>query len=256
MFKELYSFTIKDSKEVTEKTTEKRKNNKGVEEEVEISKKVIKEVPFTVKLKEPTRRDLEEADMEFSIEMSQCIKKGILTKAMLAKKYSDTGGILSESDAKRLVDLYGELADYESKYTQKTLQHKDFTKLPKAIRKEVDSLTAKVALTRREIVTLESSYQTLFNHTADNKAQNRIILWYITHLSYVQSEDSKEPIPFFEGESFEDKINSYYVKDDINDSLFEAASGKITSIISFWYFSNNPTKEDFDKIINDIDNPS
>ena len=256
MFKELYSFTIKDSKEVTEKTTEKLKNDKCVEEEVEISKKVTKEVPFTIKIKEPTRRDLEEADMEFSIEMSQCIKKGILTKAMLAKKYSDTGGILSESDAKRLVDLYGELADYESTYTQKTLQHKDLTKLPKVIRKEVDSLTAKVALTRIEIVTLESSYQTLFNHTADNKAQNRIILWYITNLSYVQSEGAEEPVPFFEGESFEDKINSYYVKDDVNDSLFEAASGKITSIISFWYFSNNPTKEDFDKIINDIDNPS
>ena len=51
MFKELYSFTIKDSKEVTEKTTEKLKNDKCVEEEVEISKKVTKEVPFTIKIK-------------------------------------------------------------------------------------------------------------------------------------------------------------------------------------------------------------
>jgi hypothetical protein len=256
MFKELYSFTVKDSKEVTEKSKEKRKNAEGVEEEIEVSKKVTKELPFKIVIKEPTRRELEEADMEFSIEMSECIKKGILTKAMLAKKYSDTGGVLSENDAKRLVDLYGELADYEAKYTQKTLQHKDFTKLPKATRKEIDSLTAKVALTRREIVTLESSYQTLFNHTADNKAQNRIILWYITNLSHIQSEGDKEPVPFFEGETFEEKINSYYLKDDIEDSLFLAASGKITSIVSFWYFSNNPQKEDFDKIINDIDNPS
>ena len=110
MFKELYSFTVKDSKEVTEKSKEKRKNAEGVEEEIEVSKKVTKELPFKILIKEPTRRELEEADMEFSIEMSECIKKGILTKAMLAKKYSDTGGVLSENDAKRLVDLYGELA--------------------------------------------------------------------------------------------------------------------------------------------------
>jgi len=48
--------------------------------------------PVRVILKEPNRRQIEEADMEYSIEMSQCVKRGILTKAMLAKKYSDTGG--------------------------------------------------------------------------------------------------------------------------------------------------------------------
>ena len=101
MFKEIYSFTVEDVREVQEKTKEKRKNDKGVEEEVEITKKVEKKVPFTIGIKEPTRRELEEADMEFSIEMSNCIKKGILTKAMLAKKYSDTGGLLAEADANK-----------------------------------------------------------------------------------------------------------------------------------------------------------
>ena len=54
-------------------------------------------------LKEPNRRQIEEADMEYSIEMSQCVKRGILTKAMLAKKYSDSGGLLAEEDAKTIL---------------------------------------------------------------------------------------------------------------------------------------------------------
>ena len=94
--------------------------------------------PFTIGIKEPTRRELEEADMEFSIEMSNCIKKGILTKAMLAKKYSDTGGLLAESDANKLVDLYAELADCEAEYTQRTLQNRNVKRLPKAVKEEID----------------------------------------------------------------------------------------------------------------------
>ena len=255
MFKELYSFTITDTQEIEEKSKEKRKNDKGAEEEVEVTKKVKKEIPVKFILKEPSRRELEEADMEYSIEMSRCIKKGILTKAMLAKKYSDTGGLLSESDANKLVDLYAELADLEGDYTKKTLTNRDVKKLPPKVKEQIDSLAAKVAICRRDIVTLESSYQTLFSHTADTKAQNRIILWYLTHLTYTQQGDA-EPAEFFKGDTFDSKTDSYYQKDEGEDALFSAASGKLTSILSYWYFSNNPAKEDFDKILNDIDNPS
>ena len=121
MFKEIFSFTVKDTKLVEEKTKEKRKNDAGVEEEVEVSKKVKKEVPYKIIIKDPTRRELEDADMEYSIEMSNCIKKGILTKAMLAKKYSDSGGLLSENDATRLVELYSQLAEAETENTKASL---------------------------------------------------------------------------------------------------------------------------------------
>ena len=196
--------------------------------------------------------------MEYSIEMSRCVKKGILTKAMLAKKYSDTGGLLSENDAQRLVELYGELAELEGEYTQKTLKHRDVKKLPRQTRELIDKLAAKVAITRRDIVTLEGSYQNLFSHTADTKAQNRIILWYIASLTHYKCDELeiKEPVPLFKGETFEEKIDDYYSKDEAEDSLFQLVAGKLASIISFWYFSNQPEEKDFDKIINDIDNPS
>ena len=251
MLQELYSFKIKDSKEVAEKTKEKRKNADGVEEEVEITKKVNKEIPYTIIIKEPTRRELEEADMEYSIEMSRCIKKGILTKAMLAKKYSDTGGILSESDAKKLMDLYSELSELEGEFTKKTLAQRNVKKMSKKAKEDISVLSSRVAMVRRDIVTLESAYQTLFNHTADTKAQNRIILWYIANLTHFKTEGA-DPEPLFEGKTFEEKIDSYYIKDEQEDSLFQLAAGKLASIVSYWYFSNEPEKEDFDKIIDDI----
>ena len=94
-FKELYSFTIDEEKEV-EKVS-KRKNKK-TGEETTVTKKVKEKVPIQISIKRPSRRELEEAELEYSVEMSRCVKKGILTKAMLYKKYSDTGGVWTEDD--------------------------------------------------------------------------------------------------------------------------------------------------------------
>ena len=83
-------------------------------------------------------------------------------------------------------------------------------------------------------------------------------MWYVTHLSYYRpdKESDAELKPLFEGETFEGKIDSYYNKDEKEDSLFQLASGKLAALISYWYFSTEVEKENFDKIINDIDNPS
>ena len=253
--KSIYSFTVHKTEKVEEKTKETRKNKEsGKEEEIEVSKKVEKKIPFELLIKEPNRRELEDADMEYSIEISRCIKKGILTKAMLAKKYSDSGGLLSENDATRLVELYSQLAEAETEYTKASLGNRNKKKLSAQAKEKVNELSAQVALLRRDIVTLESSYQSLFSHTADTKAQNRIVLWYITHLTYFQEEGSEEkPAPMFEGSTFQDKVENYYKQDELEVSLFQAAQGKIASIVSYWYFSNDPKIEDFQKIVDDID---
>jgi len=201
--KSIYSFKVHLVEEVDEKTKEKRKNKEtGKQEEVEVTKKVKKKVPHEIILKEPGRRQLEDADMEYSIEISRCVKKGILTKAMLAKKYSDTGGILTEKDAQRLIDLYGELAELEREAS--TLGIKIGDKVPAKSNEKSKEIHGKLALTRRDIVNLESSYQSLFNHTADIKAQNRVILWYIVNLAYVKKEGDEKLRQLFEGDTFEE----------------------------------------------------
>ena len=248
--KSIYSFTVELTKEVQEKTKEKRKNKEtGKEEEVEVSKKVKKKTPHKIVIKEPSRRQLEEADMEYSIEISRCIKKGILTKAMLAKKYSDTGGILTEKDALRLVDLYSDLSELELEMSKRGASPNAKQEDPKE-----KKLGGKVAMARREIVNLESAYQSLFNHTADIKAQNRVILWYILHLAHLNTSEKEDTqTPLFEGRDFEHKIDDYYKKDEDDDELFRLVQSKLAALISYWYFSEKPTQEDFDNIINDLD---
>ena len=249
--KSIYNFTVDMVREMEEKSKEKRKNKEtGKQEEVEVSKKVKKKIPYKIIIKEPSRRQLEDADMEYSIEISRCIKKGILTKAMLAKKYSDTGGILTEKDAERLVDLYGELSELESDAAKLGINTPGAPQ--KKMREKAKQMNGKIAMTRRDIVNLESSYQSLFNHTADIKSQNRVILWYILHLTHYETSDMEKPELVFQGEDFEGKVNDYYGKDESDDKLFRLIQSKLAAIVSYWYFSATPTKEEFVNLISEL----
>ena len=171
-FKELYSFSLDEEKEVEKTHTRK---NKKTGEETTVTKKVKETVPVQVRIKRPSRRELEEAELEYSVEMSRCVKRGILTKAMLYKKYSDTGGVWSEEDAKDYGKLYREIFDIQNEYARLETVDKKTEKQ----NKRLESLKDQLAETKRQIVEAESSMQSLFDHTADTKAQNRLLLWLI-----------------------------------------------------------------------------
>ena len=248
--KEIYSFSVDIEREVEETVTKKRKNKETNKmEEVSVGQIVKKEVPIKVILKEPNRREVEEADMEYSIEMSKCIKKGILTKAMLAKKYSDSGGLLSEEDAKFLTRKYASMGELQTKFTRISTKPKK----TKADEDKIKDLLGQLGTLRREIVDMESSYSSLFNHTADSKAQNRVILWYLVTLSFYQENEDDDIEPFFPADEAEDKIEQFYELDENGHEILDLCKDKLSTFLSFWYFSANASREDFDNLNNDID---
>ena len=179
--KQIYQFTL--DKEVEKVIESTRKNKKTGEETITKRKKKTKE-PIEVQIKRPNRRELEEAELEYSIEMSKCIKKGILTKAMLGKKYSDTGGLFSEDDSDNYAKMYKDALDLQNEY----VRLETVKKRTKAQDSRFDSLKGEIAANRKEIIDFESNFQSLFDHTADVKAQNRVLLWYCLHLTYVYDE--------------------------------------------------------------------
>lgn len=245
----IYSFTVTTKREVEKKSTEEKKDEKsGEAKEVEKVEKAPEEIPHQVIIYEPSRRQVEDADMEFSVEMSKCIKRGILTKAMLAKKYSDSGGLLTEDDSNSLMRLYRELSETQESLTR--LNNRK-NKSDEEVNKQKD-LTELFAELRRSIVDLETGYQSVFNHTADTKAQNKTILWYMLNLSYIKSGDDAET-PLFEGENDEQKQDSYYIMDEKGDEVFDLAKEKLMTFISFWYFSQNPSEEDFKNLEKDLE---
>jgi hypothetical protein len=241
-FKELYNFTV--DKEV-EKIIESSKKDKKSGEET-ITKKTVKEkVPVIIKLKRPSRRELEEAELEFSVEMSRCVKKGILTKAMLAKKYSDTGGLMSEDDAQSLVDSYKKIFDLQNEFSRLEIVQNKTDKQ----KERVEEVSTELVKVRRQIVEFESNYQSLFDHTADVRAQNRLILWYVIMLTHIQEEGDENPKPFFGKGSFEDKMEEYYKREEGEDALYFLITKKAATVLAFWFFNQASDKDSFDGLM-------
>lgn len=245
-FKELYSFTIEEEKEV-EKTS-KRKNKK-TGEETTVTKKVKQKVPIQISIKRPSRRELEEAELEYSVEMSRCVKKGILTKAMLYKKYSDTGGVWTEDEAKDYGVLYKETFEIQNKYVRlETIEKKTDAQL-----KELDQLKTDLAEIRRKLVDAETSMESLFNHTADNKAQNRLLLWYTLMLTNIKADADGEFVPYFKGDDFDEKIEDYYTKEDEASAFYSDVVKKVTTVLAFWFFNQASSPDEFNKLIEDVE---
>lgn len=249
--REIYSFIFEKEEKVKRTETSTVKNPEtGEEEEVSVTKEVSEKIPYRVIMKQPTRRQIEEAELEFSVEMSQCIKRGILTKAMLAKKYSDTGGLLAEEDAKALTKMYvkyGELSQESERKNLKSDQNDED-------RARLKEITGEIAELRKDIINVETSYSNLFNHTADARAENKVIQWYILNLTFLQKGDEEKTTPMFAGNDFEQKLQVYYEMEEEGDELYDIVGGKIAALYSFWYYSSGAVmRDDFEKLDSDIE---
>lgn len=229
-----------------EKYTETEKQKVTETEIVQEVRKEKDQVPYTFVIKQPTRRQMEEADMEYSIEMSRCVKDGILTKAMLLNKYSDTGGIMSEAEAKALAEMYGRLGELQTEFTSWKMSDK--SQLSEKQKETIEEM----AELRRNIAKTETNFSALLNHTSDSKAQTKVISWYLLSLTNLEDENG-DLEPYFKGETFEDKREYLYKLEEDEDPLLDLVYDKLTAFISFWYFSVSATREDFENLEKDIE---
>lgn len=239
--------TRKKDDGTTEKYKDKEKRKVKEKQIVKEKRTETKKIEHIFVIKQPTRRQMEEADMEYSIEMSRCVKNGILTKAMLMNKYSDTGGMLSESDAQKLSSMYGELGQLQTEVTQLTMASAN-NESNEEKRKAVGE---KMAVLRKAIAVAETNFSALLNHTADNKAQTKVITWYLLNLTNIEKDG--ELTPLFEGSSFSDKTSSFHAMEENEDDLLSIVYDKLTAFISFWYFSAAASEGDFKDLEKDID---
>jgi len=239
--KELFSFNITVNKEV-EKTETKEENGQTIT----VTQKVKEDVPVRIIIKQPSRKNMEDADLQYSVEMSNCVKKGILTKGMLTKKYSDTGGMFSEDDAKELMKLYSIVVSWQNELTR-VVSKTD-------VNKEAETdLIDKILAAKARIVQLESDNLTLFNNTADTIAQNNVIRWFCLNMAHTQAMPNGNIEPMFKGLTTEEKLAQLYVMDETEDVVYTKAFRKLMTFVSFWYFSKNAKKEDFEKLDSDIE---
>jgi hypothetical protein len=233
----IYSFTV--DREIIKEVESVKTDKKTGEEHKIIKKKTVKE-PVKFHVKRPTRRLIEEAETQYAVELSNNMKKGIVTKAMLAKQYSDTGGTLTDSEVKGVLDLMKKIKSLEDEYQLLSATDGDKDKI-KELEEEI--LSAK-----RMMVDFDTSVQTIYQHTADARAERALLIWYTVYLSVFENEEGQE-VPYFEGDLHEDLIEDLYKKDE-SEGFHNTAVNKLMRSVSCWFYTQSADQETIDKFVN------
>lgn len=235
----LYRFEI--NREVDKKVTEKQKDEKG--QEIEVTKTVTETKPIKFFIKKPNRRLYDEAELFYGVKMSEGIKAGLLTRNLLSKRYEDDGGAFSESEKERYSTIYMEIYAKEAEYQrlQVNLDNK-----PQELKDRIgQDILLEISELRRELIEIENSQANIFDQTAENRAKNQTIMWWVLQLSFWKEEGREKEEHFFVGENHEDKLNTYDEYEESDDDFLNEAIKKLAFFISFWYMGRATSEEEF-----------
>lgn len=238
----LFEFALNNFDEVEETIESKDENG----EDIKTIKKVQKSREIDFALKRPNRKLYDQAELFYGVKMSEGIKAGLLTRNLLAKRYEDDGGAFSESEKKRYSELYLAIYNKENEYQRLQL---NLDEKESDLKTELSqSLLAEIAGMRRELQDIENSQSNIFDQTAENRAKNQVIMWWVLNLSYWKEHGHNDFAPFFSGTNFEAKLDAYDLIEDSDDVFGNEAIKRLAYYVSFWYMGRASNQEDFEAI--------
>lgn len=206
--------------------------------------KVKKTIPIQFYLKKPNRSLRDRAELYHYVSFSDGVRAGLLTYPLLEKRYSNDGGILSETQKQRYLKLYSELYDLENKY-QRLVAKGEKTDEEKA---ELKTTIEGIALIQRDLRMFELDTQTLFNSTAESRAKKQTTIWYVLNLSYYGDDK-----PFFgEGDEKERLLKFDQIEDE-DDEFLNKVKARFVYLVSIWFDNNNLTVEDCKMLLKAFD---
>jgi len=241
MTKKIYEFIVKKEEEV-DKIETRNENGK----EVTITSKVKENIARKFFIKKPTRALFEEAELFYAVRLSEGIKAGLLTRSLLAKRYSNDGGALSEVEKEQYSESYVKLFQKQNEFQQ--LSIKDKSERTKDEQEHFEKLTTEIVKLRTDLQDFEIAQASLFDQTAESRARNKTILWWILNLSYMIDKEGKETCIFGEG-SFDEKLALYDSFEESADDWMKGVIKKFAFYVSFWYMGRASTQEEFEKLI-------
>tara|TARA_R110000822_G_scaffold110654_6_gene241016 strand:+ start:40831 stop:41598 length:768 start_codon:yes stop_codon:yes gene_type:complete len=250
--KTIYDYKIEIKNTVIKTVTEeKRRKNKETGEfekvPVEVEKEVEESEVYEVAIKRPTRREMKEADVFYSIKLNGYIKKGILTQKQVFNTYMDNGGILSEAENKEEFESILELN--EIKRGLEKLSIDGFIKGVSDADNHKEDLITKQRELYDKIYELELQKDSIFSNSADNMARNDLIEWWILNLTKFRKGEEGEYSPMFAGKDHEERYDDLCKKEEDKDELYSRCIGTAASVVTLWAMSGTEDLEDFKAVL-------
>jgi len=87
----------------------------------------------------------------------------------------------------------------------------------------------------------------LYEETAESRARNKVILWWMLHLAY--SEKDGTETPFFGTGSFDERLDKYDEIDEGEDLHELVVARKVAYYVSFWFVGRPNSQQEFQEMI-------
>jgi len=258
----LYSFKVPRTytKTIKEESTDEEGKKMTITKEQEVTEDV------DILLKRPSRKLFDECNLFYSVKVSEGVKAGLLTRAMINKRYRNDGGGLSTEEQSEFNTLYGELIIKEKEFQvvqlnlqeDETFTDEDRQKKLAEIVEEIESLKTKL-----EMYSVKA--EDLYEHTSESRAARLTNMWWLLHLTYIKFKNDEKGgiddyMPVFAGKNFEKKVEAYeLVEEKIEESEDRYAHFEAEVIerggylLAAWNGGNCKTYEDFQKVEKSLD---
>tara|TARA_R110002020_G_scaffold243332_1_gene456815 strand:+ start:28 stop:840 length:813 start_codon:yes stop_codon:yes gene_type:complete len=239
--KRIYEFTVDKEEKVKEKTVKKAKDGSDITTE----KEVEKTVPHKFFLRRPTRGMTDEAELYYGVKLAEGIKAGLLTRALLEKRFENDGGTRSDDENEQYKEIIDKLQKFHK--DQSKILEIDEKKRTSAHKKRLKELEKGIKPARRALRDLQMDEDNLYDETAESRARNKVILWWMLHLAHAE-EDGKEVGLFGEGD-FEERLEKYDEIDE-GENIFDiVVARKFAYYVSFWFVGRPNSQKEFQEMI-------
>ncbi len=213
----LYTFEVKKTQKVKETTTEKDAEGK----DVQITREVDKEVPVKFHILNPTRKLQDDANIFYSVKVSEGIKMGLVTRSYLMRKFQQDGILASTDEKKAHSENYTKAikieVELETIKQNSTLSDDEKELKADPLRNEYNEL-------RQKIFDFESIQSSLFDNTAEKRANDLLSIWFVLHLLYADNEGN--PSCLFGDGNFEQKLERLNAVEDSEDTFLASVIEK------------------------------
>lgn len=204
------------------------------------TKRIIKKAkPIKVGILKPERKLFKEAEMFYAKTLSNYLKAGLLPYSLVAKRYANDGGPLTDQERNRLRELREQAIKLEGEFFAAPTADTESQRQRNETLVKINDINA-------EVSNIQNAYSDIFDSTAEMKSRNDTIEWWVLYLIFVD-EDGKGYKTLFPQDTYEDKLTKLEAFEDDAEPFYVEVIKRLSYLISFWFTARNTvTKIDFD----------
>lgn len=201
-------------------------------ETVEITRTVRKIKPVKLALLQADRRIYKGAELFYAKTLAHYLKEGLLPYSLVAKRFANDGGSLSETDKQRIETFRKQLQELEKEFFGLLAETEKNNKDKK------NDLLIKINDINTEITKIQNANVDIFESTAEVKSRNDTMEWWALYLIYID-EDGKGYKPLFGDGDYNSRYEKLEAFENQDDFFYGEVIKRLSFLVMFWFTAQN-----------------